>query len=110
MKLTGTILFLTFILFCNGTIENKIVKARLESCPGCSLNRLHDVKKFVYEDIGKYDNVEWKKISGAPPELIFYNSADEEVERHQLSKLSRKECNELLNSKGFSMRTNDKEL
>ncbi|CAH1154087.1 unnamed protein product [Phaedon cochleariae] len=81
--------------------DSEIARARLESCPGCSLNRLQDVRKFAYEDIPNYENVEWKKISGAPPELVFLNSADEEVQRLPLSKLSRAECNELLTSRGF---------
>ncbi|KAJ8967538.1 hypothetical protein NQ314_002853 [Rhamnusium bicolor] len=80
-----------------------------KSCPGCSLNRLPDVKSFFYEDVPKYENVEWKKISGAPPELIFLNEADEEVERHLLSRLNRDECNNLLQSKGFEP-NKDKEL
>lgn len=57
----------------------------------------------------KYENVEWKKISGAPPEVIFLNEADEEVERHLLGRLTREECNKLLQSKGFKL-TKYKEL
>ncbi|VEN60099.1 unnamed protein product [Callosobruchus maculatus] len=79
-------------------------------CPGCSLNRLPEVRAFVYDDIPKYENVEWKKISGAPPELIFLNEADEELERYFLSKLNRDECNQLLQSKGFKLKENAKEL
>ncbi|KAG5892419.1 hypothetical protein JTB14_003355 [Gonioctena quinquepunctata] len=108
MRLLQSIIILVLgligtIHFCYGLGDNEIVRARLESCPGCSLNRLHDVKKFVYDDIPNYENVEWKKISGAPPELIFLNSADEEVERHPLRQLSREECNKLLQSKGFKI-------
>lgn len=81
-----------------------------QSCPGCSLNRLPEVRKFFYEDVPKYEDVEWKKIGGAPPEAIFLNEADEEVERHQLSKLTRQECNDLLQKRGFEPTENEAEL
>lgn len=76
-----------------------------QSCPGCSLNRLKDVKTFVYDDVPKYENVEFKRISGHPPELVFLNAADEELERIPLSKLNRRECNELLTEKGFELKS-----
>ncbi|CAG9772867.1 unnamed protein product [Ceutorhynchus assimilis] len=92
--------------------DTKIVSARIESCPGCSLKRLTQVRAFLYEDVPKYENVEWKKIQGAPPELLFLNEADEEVERIKLEKYNREECNDLLKSKGFRLKdsTKQKEL
>lgn len=65
------------------------------------MNRLPEVKSFIYDDIPKYENIEFKRIHGAKPELVLFNSADEEIERIPLSKLTRKECNDLLQSKGF---------
>ncbi|KAF7269579.1 selenoprotein M-like [Rhynchophorus ferrugineus] len=82
--------------------DKKIVSARIESCPGCSLNRLPEVRAFIYEDIPKY-GIEWKRIPGNPPELLFFNAADEEIERHELRNLNRKSCNRLLESRGFQM-------
>ncbi|VEN60100.1 unnamed protein product [Callosobruchus maculatus] len=105
-----TVLILLASVAYSQSADNQIVRARLESCPGCSLNRLPEVRAFVYDDIPKYENVEWKKISGAPPELIFLNEADEELERYFLSKLNRDECNQLLQSKGFKLKENAKEL
>ncbi|CAG9831903.1 unnamed protein product [Diabrotica balteata] len=90
--------------------SSQIVSARLESCPGCSLNRLEDVKKFAYHDIQTYENVEWKKISGAPPELVFLDDQGEEVERVPLKTLNRDECNNVLLSRGFVKKTEEKEL
>lgn len=60
-------------------------------------------------DVPKYENVEWKKIQGAPPEILFLNEADEVVEREMLEKYNRKECNELLVSKGFQKKEEFKE-
>ncbi|XP_063972357.1 selenoprotein M-like [Diachasmimorpha longicaudata] len=77
------------------------VHAIVESCSGCSLNRLPDVKEFINEDLPLYDRTEFKHIQGAPPELVLYDKHNEEVERLQLSRLTREECNELLQRKGF---------
>ncbi|XP_017781935.1 PREDICTED: selenoprotein M-like [Nicrophorus vespilloides] len=88
--------------------EPTFARARIESCPGCSLNRLPEVKKFIYEDVPKYDGVDFKKIQGAPPELVLLDENDAEVERHILGRLNRKECNELLEKKGFHLKTNAK--
>ncbi|XP_015600570.1 selenoprotein M [Cephus cinctus] len=84
------------------TESSKYAFARVESCRGCSLNRLPEVKKFVFEDLPLYENIEFKPIPGAIPELILLNENEEEVERLQLSQLNREECNELLSSKGFT--------
>ncbi|XP_050502876.1 selenoprotein M-like [Diabrotica virgifera virgifera] len=89
--------------------SSNIVSARLESCPGCSLNRLDQVKWFAYNDIQTYENVEWKKISGAPPELVFLNDQGEEVERIPLKTLNRVQCNDLLLSRGFVKKAEEKE-
>ncbi|CAG9856460.1 unnamed protein product [Phyllotreta striolata] len=102
----ATLLLLLAISFYS-CVSGKIVKARLESCPGCSLNRLHEVRKFAYEDLPMYEGVEWKKISGAPPELVFLDENDKEVERYFLKELSRKECNGLLQQYGFKQKSKE---
>lgn len=81
-----------------------------QSCPGCSLNRRPDVKKFIYEDLPKYDNVEFKKIQGKLPELIILNSDDVELERISLGELNREECNNLLIDRGFTFNKDKNEL
>ncbi|XP_046738731.1 selenoprotein M-like [Diprion similis] len=91
---------LTLSLGYSSTIE--YTAARVESCRGCSLNRLPEVKKFIFEDLPLYENVEFKPIPGAVPELVLLNK-EEEVERLQLSRLNREECNELLVNKGFKI-------
>ncbi|KAK0086646.1 hypothetical protein PV325_002822 [Microctonus aethiopoides] len=95
------------ILICVSISVNKIgakggyAYAVVESCSGCSLNRLPDVKQFIFNDVPHYDRVEFKHIQGAVPELVLYDSDKEEVERLALSRLTRDECNELLANKGF---------
>jgi hypothetical protein len=110
MKLV-IVITLAFLLTLslNAAEGKKITSVRLESCPSCKLNRLPDVKAFVYEDFPKYDNAEFKKIHGAPPELLFLDDNDELVEKHALEHLSRKECNKLLQDRGFTPRAS-KEL
>ncbi|XP_066596679.1 selenoprotein M-like [Prorops nasuta] len=95
------ILLLITVIYEGNTSKNYYSSARVESCSGCSLNRLPDVKQFIFQDLPDYENVEFKHIQGAVPELVLFNNNDEEVERLQLSRLTREECNELLVSKGF---------
>lgn len=52
--------------------------------------------KHKYED-----NVEFKQIPHKSPEAIFYNIGSLVVERVDLSKLNRQQCNDLLIEKGF---------
>nr|NP_001299691.1 uncharacterized protein LOC106128355 precursor [Papilio xuthus]BAM18449.1 unknown secreted protein [Papilio xuthus] len=90
--------------------KSDIASARIESCRGCSLNRLPEVKSFVMEDAPKYERLEVKFITGADPELILLDSNDRELERILLSRLSRSECNDLVQSKGFSKKITNSEF
>ncbi|XP_054008145.1 selenoprotein M-like [Hylaeus anthracinus] len=84
--------------------------ARIESCSGCRLNRLPDVKDFIFEDVPTYDKVEFKHIRGADPELVLFNEDGEEVERLDIALLTRDECNNLLTLKGFVKKPKQDEL
>ncbi|XP_011258218.1 selenoprotein M-like [Camponotus floridanus] len=95
-----------FVSFANSA-NNYYSSARVESCSGCSLNRLPDVKEFIFKDLPNYNNVEFRHIQGAIPELVLFNEHEEEVERLVLSRLTREECNELLVSKGFTKKSKD---
>ncbi|KZC11882.1 Selenoprotein M [Dufourea novaeangliae] len=86
------------------------MKKCFQSCGGCTLNRLSDVKDFIYKDVPNYNNVEFKYIRGAAPELVLLNHNNEEVERLPLSSLTRNECNDLLSSKGFTKKTTRDEI
>ncbi|KAB0798415.1 hypothetical protein PPYR_09408 [Photinus pyralis] len=85
---------------CHAESPN-IVKVRLESCPGCQLNSLPEIKTFIYEDMPRYPDAETKFIHGAPSELVFLTEDDEEVERINIQKYTRIECNQLLEERGF---------
>nr|XP_003701690.1 PREDICTED: selenoprotein M-like [Megachile rotundata] len=84
--------------------------ARIEACSGCRLKRLPDVRQFIFEDVPNYNNVEFKHIPGAVPELLLFNENEEEVERLPLLKLTREECNDLLVSKGFTKKVTKDEI
>lgn len=81
-----------------------------QSCRGCSLNRLPEVKNFILNDAPKYERLQVNFISGAPPELILLGEGDAELERLALSSLSREQCNELLMSRGFKQTANKSDL
>ncbi|CAG5011097.1 unnamed protein product [Parnassius apollo] len=107
MFLIKNVIFLTIcVIFTTTTAYeiSDIASARIETCRGCSLNRLPEVKKFVMEDAPNYEKLDVKFITGAEPEIIFLDESDNELERLRISHLSRSECNELIQSKGFSKR------
>lgn len=81
--------------------DKRIAYAVIESCGGWRLNRLPEVKKFIFQDVPLFHNVEFKQIAAAPPDLVFLNKDKEEVERLDLSEKSQKECNQLLLDRGF---------
>lgn len=81
-----------------------------QSCRGCSLNRLPEVKKFILDDAPKYERLQVNFITGAPPELILLGEDDAELERLSLSSLTRDQCNELLISRGFKQTANKLDL
>ncbi|KAG7307040.1 hypothetical protein JYU34_007171 [Plutella xylostella] len=90
--------------------ESDIISARIETCRGCSLNRLPQVKQFVMQDAPQYERLEVKFITGAAPELVLLGDADQELERLPLSQLSRDECNDLVKSKGFEKKPTKSEF
>uniref|UniRef100_A0A915JBM7 Selenoprotein F/M domain-containing protein n=1 Tax=Romanomermis culicivorax TaxID=13658 RepID=A0A915JBM7_ROMCU len=50
-------------------------------------------------------NVEFNKIPHKSPELVIYNAGGLQIERIDLSKLNRQQCNDLLKEKGFREKT-----
>lgn len=82
----------------------------MQSCRGCSLNRLPEVKKFILDDAPTYNRVEVKFITGMPPELIMIGESENELERIPLSNLDRAECNEQLKSRGFEKKSAKEEF
>jgi len=69
------------------------------------LNRLPEVKNFIYGDLeSKYERTEFKKIPGKAPELIFYNEAGKEMERLNIEKLDRDALNKMMVAKGIPVK------
>lgn len=62
------------------------------------------------DDAPNYERLEVKFITGAPPELVLLGEGDRELERLSLSQLSRQECNDLVQERGFTLKNKDKEL
>lgn len=65
------------------------------------MNRLPEVKKFIFDDVPLFHNAEFKAKPGAPPVAYFLNAVDEAVETVDLSPMTRQECNDLFLKKGF---------
>lgn len=73
------------------------------------MNRLPEVKRFIYDDIPLFHNVEFKKVPGAPPVLCLKNEADQDVERIDLEPLKRDEINDLLKKWNFYKKSSEDE-
>jgi len=84
--------------------EARPVRAEVISCSGWRLNRLPEVKAFIFEDVRLYHNVEFVKSPGAPPTLALYDASDKEYLRLPLSDSNREACNQELLSRGFFKR------
>lgn len=59
------------------------------------------MKEFIFQDIPFFHNVEFKAKPGAPPFLVLLDGEGEEIERFDLSKKNRQECNDFLLGLGF---------
>nr|CAD7260156.1 unnamed protein product [Timema shepardi] len=81
----------------------------IKSCRACRLNRLPEVKAFIFGDVPSYENVVFKPIPGASPELILLDENEKELERLDLAPLNREECNSLLSKYGFQKKGSDVE-
>lgn len=62
------------------------------------------MKKFIFEDIPKYNNAVFKSKPGAPPKLHFLDKDGDIVETIDLETLTRAECNEELVEHGFTLK------
>ena len=76
----------------------------IRTCSGCKLNRLHEVRKFVYDEAKKYDNLNVKFIGGHNPDLFILNGEDV-VERIDLAPLSLAQIHQLMKNKGFILKS-----
>ncbi|RZF42590.1 hypothetical protein LSTR_LSTR001385 [Laodelphax striatellus] len=87
-------------------MEEKLTpfRAEIQSCRGCALNRLPEIKSFIYDDLPKYADVTFKPIPGANPDLVLFNSEDTEIKRIDLKPLNKKQCNDLLASYGYKIK------
>jgi len=64
------------------------------------------VKRFIHEDLEKkYERTTFKKIPGKSPEMVFYNENGEELERIDITKMTRNELNALITAKGIPVKS-----
>ena len=68
------------------------------------------VKKFIYEELDKFERSEFKKVPGKSPEAIFYNSNGEELERVDMAKMNKNELKALFIAKGIPLKAGHDEI
>jgi len=73
------------------------------------LNRLPDVKQFIFEDVPLFHKVEFVRKPGEPPFLHLLNESGERVESVDLAPLSRDQCNQELTKRGFYRKNSQEE-
>jgi len=80
----------------------RVDKCVIESCAGWRLNRLPEVKAFIFQDFeNKFDKTKYKEIPGKAPEAVFYNSLGKELERLNIENFNREQLNQLMLKKGI---------
>ena len=93
-------------LFLLGTLySSEIIRAEIQTCSGCKLNRFPSVRKFVMdEDQGalSFRRVTRKFIAGHNPDLVMFGADDAEVKRLDMTEYSFDELVTILYSNGFS--------
>jgi hypothetical protein len=81
-----------------------VVRAEIQTCSGCKLNRLPSVRKFVIdEDIGalSFHGVSRKIIPGHNPDLVFFGEGEHEIKRIDMTPLKFEDLVETLLLNGF---------
>jgi len=75
------------------------------------LNKLPEVKQFIYGDLeSKFERTQFKKIPGKAPEIIFFNQGGKEIERINIEKMNREDLNQLLVTKGIPRKNGHDEV
>jgi len=79
-------------------------RVEIQSCSACKLNRLPAVKKFIKEkgQADSYENMKINYIPGHNPDLVLFDSQNNEVERIDMSNYNTEQLHELVQSKGFN--------
>jgi Sep15/SelM redox domain len=100
---------LSFLFLSIAQAVSQTKLGRIETCSGCKLNRLHDVRKFVQEEHKKYTDLSVKFIAGHNPDLVILDEKETELERIDLTKYDLNGLHALMKAKGFQQKNNIKE-
>jgi len=102
MKLVVILVTASLSLSVRGEEDLEVHSAVIESCGGWRLNKLKDVKSFIFGEFQTdYLRTSFTKIPGKSPEIVFYNVDNQEIERIPIDKMTREELNELMVDKGI---------
>ena len=76
--------------------------AEIQTCSGCKLNRLPDLRKFIKEDVSMYSEISVRLISGQNPDFVILDDNGAESERIDLTQLDIQGLHSLIASRGFN--------
>ncbi len=93
-------------LVCSSLATSNVTRVRAESCIGCRLHRLPEVRDFLLLDVERYSGAEFVRMPGALPTLTFFDREDHAVRRVDLTKdgLTREDINQVMVDMGFKMK------
>lgn len=86
------------------TLQSPVISlARIESCGGCRLQSLPEVRDFLQNDFQHlYAHTLWKKMPGKWPELTFRDESQRVIERLDIRHHNRTQLNRIMQSHGFN--------
>eukprot|EP00659_Diplonema_papillatum_P007224 gene7224-11119_t len=98
---------LAIFAFAAGLGQGKIVGAKIESCTGCRLNQLPQLRAFLHgPELKKWPAVEMVWIQGAPPTMVFINEYLEvDSQPIDLARYDGAGVKRLLNARGITEKT-----
>ena len=97
-------------LFVFVAAADSVSRAEIETCSGCKLNRLPDVKRFVTDEESgalSFASVTRKLIPAHNPDIVFYSVENMVVERIDMTKFTFDDLVSLLISRGFVRKYSD---
>lgn len=89
---------LSFLLFISLVLGRT---AEIQTCSGCKLNRLPDVRKFIKEEVTIYPAITVRYINGHNPDLVVLDDNGQESERINLTAFDLPGLHALVKSRGL---------
>jgi hypothetical protein len=95
---------LLLIVLLGVTVGNLIARAEIQTCSGCKLYALPEVKKFVIDErLGalSFERVTRKILRGQNPDIVMFSDDGTEIARIDMTPYSFADLVKILENHGF---------